>query len=191
MIGTVHRLKILRRLLVVLAGFATALGHSSSAAQQRTPSEIEIFSKADALRLFGLNKERWLRNVRDERVGRGPPSDRLSEGATWPPPSTRRSRSARRDHRQEQIGLPPRPGVQRRRAPKMSADRSRGSSCSNGPEPREGNTARHVDEDCGRLHRAQLFLAEKAACLGRQRKREREIVCRRWLTRSSSTSTRR
>jgi len=28
-------------------------------------SEIEILSKADALRLFGLTKEQWLRNVRD------------------------------------------------------------------------------------------------------------------------------
>ncbi len=62
---TVHRLTILHRWLVILAGFAAVLGHASSAAQQRTPSEIEILSKADALRLFGLTKEQWLRNVAD------------------------------------------------------------------------------------------------------------------------------
>jgi hypothetical protein len=65
MMETVHRLTILHRWLVILAGFAAALGHSPSAAEQRTPSEIEILSKADALRLFGLTKEQWLRNVRD------------------------------------------------------------------------------------------------------------------------------
>ena len=56
---------MLHRLLVILAGFAAALGHSPSAALQRMPSEIEILSKADALRLFGLTKEQWLQNVRD------------------------------------------------------------------------------------------------------------------------------
>ena len=34
-------------------------------AQQRAPGEIEILSKVDALRLFGLTKEQWLQNVRD------------------------------------------------------------------------------------------------------------------------------
>lgn len=50
--------------LVVLAGFAVALSHSPSAAQQRTPSETEILSKDDAIRLFGLTREQWISNVR-------------------------------------------------------------------------------------------------------------------------------
>jgi len=65
MMKTVHRLTMLRRSLVILAGLAAALSHSPSAAQERTPSEIQILSKADALGLFGLTKEQWLRNVRD------------------------------------------------------------------------------------------------------------------------------
>ena len=55
---------MLRRLFVILAGVAAALGHSPSAAQQNEAT-IEILSKADALRLFGLTKEQWLKNVRD------------------------------------------------------------------------------------------------------------------------------
>src|SRR5439155_19845789 len=35
---------------------------------------------------------------------------------------------------------------------------------------------RYVDEDGGRLHRAELALAEEAAGLGRERQRDREVV---------------
>lgn len=59
-----HWLTTLHR-LVILAGYAVLLAQSPSAAQQRTPNEIEILSKADALRLFGLTKDEWRRNVRD------------------------------------------------------------------------------------------------------------------------------
>jgi hypothetical protein len=54
---------MLRRVIAAAAGLLAALGHSAGA-QQQAPAEIEILSKADAVRLFGLTKDQWLREVR-------------------------------------------------------------------------------------------------------------------------------
>lgn len=56
---------MLRRLLAAVLGVMAAVGgQGSTSAQHRTPVELEILSKADALRLFGLTKQQWLQEVR-------------------------------------------------------------------------------------------------------------------------------
>jgi hypothetical protein len=57
-------LALTRRSLAILAGLATIFGQSTSGAQQETPAELEILSKVDAIRLFGLTRSEWLQNVR-------------------------------------------------------------------------------------------------------------------------------
>ena len=56
---------MLRRLFAAVLGVVAAVGgQGSTSAQQRTPGEVEILSKADALRLFGLTKQQWLQEVK-------------------------------------------------------------------------------------------------------------------------------
>jgi hypothetical protein len=51
-------------LLLNAVGLFAVSGGDRASAQQRAVAEIEILSKADAVRLFGLTKDQWLREVR-------------------------------------------------------------------------------------------------------------------------------
>ncbi len=68
---------MLRGLIVAAVGLLAAVGHAADA-EQPAPAEIEILSKADAVRLFGLTKAQWLREVRTA----------VAQGAATPTPQT-------------------------------------------------------------------------------------------------------
>jgi hypothetical protein len=66
------------RLVAGIVAFVSALGFAAGHAQQRTNPKIEILSKADAVRLFGMTKQQWLDNVNGAVAARAairPPGD--------------------------------------------------------------------------------------------------------------------